>query len=75
MNEKTVDILKYFFLTFVSLELMYFIAKSRLNLLLVLLVSVAFAILYALDKYKVLIKLFSVQQKINENAVKKDQVM
>jgi hypothetical protein len=54
MNDKILDIGKYFCLTFVSLEIMYYIAKSRLNLGLVLLVSLIFTILYSLDKFKVL---------------------
>lgn len=59
MNEKVLDIAKYFCLTFVSLEIMYYIARSRLNFGLVLLVSLVFTILYSLDRFKVIGMLFS----------------
>lgn len=75
MNVKIIDVLKYFFLTFFSLALMYYIARSSLNIGLVLLVSIAFTILYALDKFKVLGKLLFPQKNIASENVKKDQAM
>ena len=75
MNDKIIDVLKYFFLTFFSLALMYYIAKSSLNLGLVLLISAAFTILYALDKFKVLGKLFSPSKNIGSENLNKDQSM
>lgn len=75
MDERIIDILKYFFLTFVSLGLMYYIARSSLNLALILLISLAFTILYTLDKFKVLGKvLFHPKSDISDNT-KKDQPM
>lgn len=59
MNEKLLDIVKYFCLTFVSLEIMYYIARSSLNFVLVLLVSLVFTFFYSLDKFKVIGRLFS----------------
>lgn len=67
MNEKVIDVLKYFFLTFASLELMYYIAKSSFNLPIVLLVTICFTILYTLDKYKVLRKILLSQHSINKD--------
>ncbi|HYF84480.1 MAG TPA: hypothetical protein VEB00_15805 [Clostridia bacterium] len=75
MNDKIIDVLKYFFLTFFSLGLMYYIARSSLNLGLVLLVSIAFTVLYALDKFKVLGKLFFPEKSITSQNTKKDQAM
>lgn len=75
MNEKTTDILKYFFLTFFSLEIMYYIARSTFNLGLVLLVSIIFTVLYTLDKFKVFGKLLSSNKSIASDNVKKDQAM
>jgi len=75
MNDKIIDVLKYFFLTFFSLALMYYIAKSSFNLGLVLLISVAFTILYALDKFKVLGKLLFPSKKIGSENLNKDQSM
>lgn len=74
MNEKVIDVLKYFVLTFFSLELMYYVAKSSFNLPIVLLITVCFTVLYTLDKYKVLKKIFS-SQNSSSNSVKKDQSM
>lgn len=75
MNEKTVDILKYFFLTFISLEIMYYIARSSLNIGLVLLISVIFTCLYALDKFRILGRLLSPNKSIASDNVKKDQAL
>jgi len=75
MNEKTIDILKYFLLTFVSLEIMYYVARSSLNIGLVLLVSVIFTALYALDKFKVFGRLFSSAKSPSPDSMKKDQAM
>ncbi|MHB1394780.1 MAG: hypothetical protein ACYCYE_17290 [Clostridia bacterium] len=75
MNDKRIDVVKYFFLTFLSLEIMYYIARSSLNFELVLLVSIAFTFLYALDKFKVLSKLFSPHKSAPSETVKKDQAL
>jgi hypothetical protein len=75
MNDKIIDVLKYFFLTFFSLGLMYYIARSNLNLGLILLVSIAFTILYALDKFKVIGKIFFPLKGTTSDNIKKDQAM
>ncbi len=75
MNDKKIDVVKYFFLTFFSLEIMYYIARSSLNFGLVLLVSAAFTFLYALDKFKVLGKLFPPHKSTASENIKKDQAM
>lgn len=73
MNDKKIDVVKYFFLTFFSLEIMYYIARSSLNFGLVLLVSIAFTFLYALDKFNILGKLFFPQKSLPSENINKDQ--
>ena len=75
MNEKMVDILKYFFLTFVSLEIMYYIARSSLNIGLVLLISIIFTVLYSLDKFRLFGRPFSRNKGITADKTKKEQAM
>lgn len=75
MNEKVIDILKYFLLTFASLELMYYVAKSSFNLPIVLLIAVGFTVLYTMDKYKVLQKFLSQRQNLDKKPINKNQSM
>jgi hypothetical protein len=75
MNDKMLDIGKYFCLTFISLEIMYYIARSRLNLGLVLMVSLIFTILYSLDKLKVSGMFFSGSRSTPTDKSNKNQSM
>lgn len=69
------EIIKYFFLIFLSTEVTYYIAKGRLNLFLVLGVTVFFTILFALDKYKLFGGIAFYPRKIDNKTAKKDQAM
>lgn len=69
------EIIKYFFLIFLSTEITYYIAKGRPNLFLVLGVTVLFTLLFALDKYKLFGGITFRPRKIDGKSPKKDQAM
>lgn len=58
MNNKLYDVLKYTFLTFLSLEVIYFIAKSSFNFPLVAALTLLFTILYVINKFSLIRKIF-----------------
>lgn len=77
MNDQLRDILKYMFLTFLSLEILYFIAKGKPNFILVPIVSAVLTVLYAISKLRLVEKIFSPRQPqpYSDGIVNKDKVM
>ncbi len=69
------EIIKYFFLIFLSTELTYYIAKGKPDFFLVMGITVFFTTLFALDRYGLFKGIPLSRLKRDSQSIKKDQSM